>query len=162
MHLALFDDSDINGQLCHQGNWCTVCNTCPNGVYSASDVTRRSAQMQRRRSSFVSVAACCYRRPVAGHTQFDDMPTGTAVATGEWRNGRRAGFRCQCPSGRGGSSPPSPTRVELLLCNLCNLARIVRGSACFESLSAKCLAKTAACIEHWPVRRNELRSVLLL
>lgn len=29
---------------------------------------------------------------------------------GEWRNGRRAGFRCQCPSGRGGSSPPSPTR----------------------------------------------------
>lgn len=28
---------------------------------------------------------------------------------GEWRNGRRAGFRCQCPSGRGGSSPPSPT-----------------------------------------------------
>ena len=31
------------------------------------------------------------------------------VPTGEWRNGRRAGFRCQCPSGRGGSSPPSPT-----------------------------------------------------
>jgi hypothetical protein len=29
--------------------------------------------------------------------------------SGEWRNGRRAGFRCQCPSGRGGSSPPSPT-----------------------------------------------------
>lgn len=33
----------------------------------------------------------------------------TRTATGEWRNGRRAGFRCQCPSGRGGSSPPSPT-----------------------------------------------------
>lgn len=31
---------------------------------------------------------------------------------GEWRNGRRAGFRCQCPSGRGGSSPPSPTAVS--------------------------------------------------
>jgi hypothetical protein len=31
--------------------------------------------------------------------------------SGEWRNGRRAGFRCQCPSGRGGSSPPSPTNV---------------------------------------------------
>jgi hypothetical protein len=31
--------------------------------------------------------------------------------SGEWRNGRRAGFRCQCPSGRGGSSPPSPTAV---------------------------------------------------
>ena len=29
--------------------------------------------------------------------------------SGEWRNGRRAGFRCQCPSGRGGSSPPSTT-----------------------------------------------------
>ena len=27
----------------------------------------------------------------------------------EWRNGRRAGFRCQCPYGRGGSSPPSRT-----------------------------------------------------
>src|SRR5690606_34638623 len=24
--------------------------------------------------------------------------------------GRRAGFRCQCPQGRGGSSPPSRTR----------------------------------------------------
>ena len=29
--------------------------------------------------------------------------------SGEWRNGRRAGFRCQCSKGRGGSSPPSPT-----------------------------------------------------
>ena len=27
----------------------------------------------------------------------------------EWRNGRRAGFRCQCPQGRGGSNPPSRT-----------------------------------------------------
>jgi hypothetical protein len=33
----------------------------------------------------------------------------TGCFPGEWRNGRRAGFRCQCPSGRGGSSPPSPT-----------------------------------------------------
>lgn len=33
----------------------------------------------------------------------------SVVFPGEWRNGRRAGFRCQCPSGRGGSSPPSPT-----------------------------------------------------
>ena len=30
---------------------------------------------------------------------------------GGWRNGRRAGFRCQCPSGRGGSSPPPPTTL---------------------------------------------------
>ena len=43
--------------------------------------------------------------PVAGAT----LSTMMADATGEWRNGRRAGFRCQCPSGRGGSSPPSPT-----------------------------------------------------
>ena len=34
---------------------------------------------------------------------------GSPGCWGEWRNGRRAGFRCQCPSGRGGSSPPSPT-----------------------------------------------------
>ena len=27
----------------------------------------------------------------------------------EWRNGRRASFRCWCPKGRGGSSPPSRT-----------------------------------------------------
>src|SRR6478735_11681917 len=27
----------------------------------------------------------------------------------EWRNGRRAGFRCQCPKGRGGSNPPLRT-----------------------------------------------------
>ena len=30
--------------------------------------------------------------------------------TREWRNGRRAGFRCRCPQGRGGSSPPSRTQ----------------------------------------------------
>ena len=29
-----------------------------------------------------------------------------------WRNGRRAGFRCQCPQGRGGSNPPSRTEVN--------------------------------------------------
>ena len=31
--------------------------------------------------------------------------------SGEWRNGRRAGFRCQYSKGCGGSSPPSPTDV---------------------------------------------------
>lgn len=30
----------------------------------------------------------------------------------EWRNGRRAGFRCQCPKGRGGSNPPSRTHQD--------------------------------------------------
>jgi hypothetical protein len=33
------------------------------------------------------------------------------VSAREWRNGRRAGFRCQCPKGRGGSNPPSRTMV---------------------------------------------------
>ena len=28
---------------------------------------------------------------------------------GKWRNGRRAGFRSQCPEGCGGSNPPFPT-----------------------------------------------------
>ena len=32
-----------------------------------------------------------------------------AVHLREWRNGRRASFRCWCPKGRGGSSPPSRT-----------------------------------------------------
>lgn len=30
---------------------------------------------------------------------------GPPVVAGEWRNGRRAGFRCQCPSGRGVQVP---------------------------------------------------------
>ena len=29
---------------------------------------------------------------------------------GMWRNGRRARFRSVCPKGRGGSTPPIPTR----------------------------------------------------
>jgi hypothetical protein len=32
-----------------------------------------------------------------------------AAPTGEWWNGRHAGFRSQCPKGCGGSNPPSPT-----------------------------------------------------
>lgn len=31
---------------------------------------------------------------------------------GKWRNGRRARFRSVCPKGRGGSTPPLPTRNE--------------------------------------------------
>ena len=30
----------------------------------------------------------------------------------EWRNGRRAGFRCQYPKGCGGSNPPSRTQTR--------------------------------------------------
>ncbi len=37
--------------------------------------------------------------------------SGKEVAR-EWRNGRRAGFRCQCPKGRGGSNPPSRTQYR--------------------------------------------------
>src|SRR5699024_12138878 len=40
-------------------------------------------------------------------------PVGPRVAlTREWRNGRRAVFRWQCPYGRGGSNPPSRTHHE--------------------------------------------------
>ena len=41
-----------------------------------------------------------------GHTR-----TAHASVTRKWRNGRRAGFRCQCPKGRGGSNPPLRTQV---------------------------------------------------
>ena len=33
--------------------------------------------------------------------------------TRKWRNGRRAGFRCQCPQGRGGSNPPLRTTLVM-------------------------------------------------
>ena len=36
---------------------------------------------------------------------------GSQGPTREWRNGRRAGFRCQCPLGRGGSTPLSRTTM---------------------------------------------------
>ncbi len=54
------------------------------------------------------------RRGGAGSvSRFGDPARHTAdcvPVTREWRNGRRAGFRCQCPKGRGGSNPPSRTR----------------------------------------------------
>ncbi len=46
-------------------------------------------------------------RPCCGVT----LPRSTLR---EWRNGRRASFRCWCPQGRGGSSPPSRTKKPLL------------------------------------------------
>ncbi len=46
---------------------------------------------------------------VGAHDHYSGMVL--RLFSGEWRNGRRAGFRCQCPSGRGGSSPPSPTNI---------------------------------------------------
>jgi hypothetical protein len=49
---------------------------------------------------------------VRANSHYSDMFL-RLFSPGEWRNGRRAGFRCQCPSGRGGSSPPSPTTAVL-------------------------------------------------
>jgi hypothetical protein len=39
------------------------------------------------------------------------LVTGPSGSMRGWRNGRRAGFRCQCPQGRGGSNPPSRTQT---------------------------------------------------
>jgi hypothetical protein len=57
-------------------------------------------------------------KSVVGRTSWGDPavwrergPCSTLVPAREWRNGRRAGFRCQCPQGRGGSNPPSRTTV---------------------------------------------------
>ncbi len=67
------------------------------------------------------------RRRFAGAAPFERPPAAVPVLGGEagrvsirsstlreWRNGRRASFRCWCPKGRGGSSPPSRTRNPLL------------------------------------------------
>ena len=68
---------------------------------------------------------------------------GSPGCWGEWRNGRRAGFRCQCPSGRGGSSPPSPTILR-------------RGESrtigCVAFILCECPAKYACrrCAAWWP------------
>ena len=45
----------------------------------------------------------------AGRTTLAARFVFTPVARGEWRNGRRAGFRCQWAQARGGSTPLSPT-----------------------------------------------------
>lgn len=70
MHLALFDDSDKKGQLCHHDNWCTVCNTCTSTVASLSlDLSVPSSPAVPepvRPPGFESTAECCYRRPGVG------------------------------------------------------------------------------------------------
>ncbi len=79
--------------------------------------------------------------------------------SGEWRNGRRAGFRCQCPSGRGGSSPPpSPTESSSTNCDGRghelergrDLVLVCMVDAC--SILKRDLAKS------WPCRREASRS----
>ena len=82
------------------------------------------------RPSFTSAPHCCYRSPVV------ELPSSTAcppnsAATGEWRNGRRAGFRCQCPSGRGGSSPPSPTTSSSAQCGTSGQVAEMRSDLLF-------------------------------
>ena len=46
-------------------------------------------------------------RDILGKLSFAVSPDAAARASGGI--GRRAGFRCQCPKGRGGSTPPSRT-----------------------------------------------------
>lgn len=82
------------------------------------------------------------------------------TATGEWRNGRRAGFRCQCPSGRGGSSPPSPTtsgsahsgtQVRLQIRGLTFVLRSVRSQVRREAIPATSLFRILF-VHHCPGR----------
>src|SRR5437879_3332093 len=55
-------------------------------------------------------AGCCgWPGWRAGRTTLAARFVFTPVARGEWRNGRRAGFRCQWAQARGGSTPLSPT-----------------------------------------------------
>ena len=78
--------------------------------------SRPSVRPRRARSS--PSGGTARRRPSAAPTTTPDpMVAGRVGARYLFRLvtrasggiGRRAGFRCQCPLGRGGSSPPSPT-----------------------------------------------------
>ena len=53
---------------------------------------------RRHGCRFHPPSAPCYRFRVQADALFSSV-------TGEWRNGRRAGFGCQCPSGRGVQVP---------------------------------------------------------
>src|SRR5918993_1266945 len=69
--------------------------------------TRRSS---RRSNPRIPIADRGYRSPTYGLGRRIDRalrsPSPTRASGGI---GRRAGFRCQCPKGRGGSTPPSRT-----------------------------------------------------
>ena len=56
-----------------------------------------------------SAGSCGWPGWRAGPTTLAARFVFTQVAQGEWRNGRRAGFRCQWAQARGGSTPLSPT-----------------------------------------------------
>ena len=70
----------------------------------ASMLVNPGSDAERRGTERARVVAAA----VSANGHYSDM-VHRLFSPGEWRNGRRAGFRCQCPSGRGGSSPPSPT-----------------------------------------------------
>src|ERR1700740_1826325 len=92
-----------------------ACRTHQHGI----GTSRRGGTSGILRIASVQLRAVCTARPARG-TGREVLRDGwgawplqwygpSVVFPGECRNGRRAGFRCQCPSGRGGSSPPSPT-----------------------------------------------------
>ena len=93
---------------------CFTCMVSGGGTHVAPRVTLRIALQQVRRVILgTSPHRSAGARFVIGCGLRD---SAAAVVLGEWRNGRRAGFRCQCPSGRGGSSPPSPTKSGSMNC----------------------------------------------
>jgi hypothetical protein len=68
---------------------------------------------------------------------------------GEWRNGRRAGFRCQCPSGRGGSSPPSPTKSGSTNCRRKG-HELERGRDLYVWVRLAVSRARSTCLGIWP------------
>lgn len=59
------------------------------------------------RCSDQASSVSCGSRDILGKLSFTGSPDAVTRASGGI--GRRAGFRCQCPKGRGGSTPPSRT-----------------------------------------------------
>ena len=83
----------------------------------------------------MSLAFGAWRDYAGPEVPITPRPACVLVFSGarEWRNGRRAGFRCQCPKGRGGSNPPSRTNEgpreiggPLRLCGSCKGPRLLR------------------------------------
>ena len=78
--------------------------------YAFSDLRLRPKMILRTRN-------CAYRSTIIQISErllkLSTAPLITLFSySREWRNGRRAGFRCQCPQGCGGSNPPSRTNVK--------------------------------------------------
>ena len=100
----------------------------------------------------------------AAGTRFG-VPRGHAahclLVTREWRNGRRAVFRWQCPYGRGGSNPPSRTHGMFRMSghpfskvpgqSLLAGDFVVRGAD--TRSSGGCSSKRRAALTEWPQPR---------